>query len=540
VATKHPETKPEAGSGLRAGLVGGLVAAVAALLFCACNSQNAVTDRLEVGSGGYATIGAAVQAASPGDTILIHAGTYREQVVFDKQLTIQPYGDGEVVIDGECQRDYGFFITNSSPSSNPVGVVLRDMTVQNTRSASVMFAFDRSDSPRPEQGTVDGMTLRNFDCANMNDQNQYHGGVAVYYGGSGFRITNNTIVGPTGFHSWADGIWLKSSDSIRSGGGHYIAGNAISNVWDGIGGEDEHSAHGTFDGNTIVENNTITRCYDDGINVEGGMANVIVRDNDISGCGVGIALAAPVTGPLYIENNYIHDLIYGDYENLFCFKVGNGSSATAYITGNTCDIDSPAEVSTGGGDGISQTNNGLYHLVVKNNIFHVSRYIYQFSYDNPLSYGPGSDFDYNCMWTVDPERFVKWGDQQATLPLLQQYGIDVHSQQALDCGVLPTPTPTPSPTASPTRTPTPSPSLTPPPRAIPTTATSNPPPAGETGADQPPDGPRLSPDSASSSGGGSGGPGAPLAVGIGGLAGLILPGLDFIGGRRMRRGRRTP
>src|SRR4030042_28175 len=58
-------------------------------------------NTLEVGPGGYATIGAAVQAAGPGDSILIHAGTYREQVNLDKQLTIRPYGDGAGTVDGE-------------------------------------------------------------------------------------------------------------------------------------------------------------------------------------------------------------------------------------------------------------------------------------------------------------------------------------------------------------------------------------------------------------------------------------------------------
>ncbi|MEM2962781.1 MAG: right-handed parallel beta-helix repeat-containing protein, partial [Candidatus Bathyarchaeia archaeon] len=53
---------------------------------------------LHVGPGQpYTTIQAAVNAANPGDTIIVHPGTYDEQVVVDKSLTIQGYGDTTIV-----------------------------------------------------------------------------------------------------------------------------------------------------------------------------------------------------------------------------------------------------------------------------------------------------------------------------------------------------------------------------------------------------------------------------------------------------------
>ena len=55
---------------------------------------------LLVGSGGYATIQAAVNAAVNGDTILIAAGTYRGQVSIDgKDITLQGAGVGQTIIE---------------------------------------------------------------------------------------------------------------------------------------------------------------------------------------------------------------------------------------------------------------------------------------------------------------------------------------------------------------------------------------------------------------------------------------------------------
>jgi parallel beta-helix repeat protein len=333
--------------------------------------QSSSANNLEVGGSGYATISAAVQVASAGDTIVIHAGTYREQVSLDKQLTLRPYGDGPVTVDGECQREDGVYIGAGS------GMVIQGFTIKNTIGASILI--ENGGAP-PSNVTIDSMTLQDFDCQESTDD-AFRGGIASYYGGSNITITNNLIQRRTSGEprGWADGIWFKSRDANPSGGGHYIAGNTIIGGWDGIGGEEEFSAHGSFDGNTVIENNTIQGCADDGIQVEGGDENVIVRNNDISGCGAGVALAAPITGPLYIENNYIHDLVVGTWTAFFCFKVGSSGGGTAYLTGNICDVDSSAEqAQQGGADGIQQTNSGLYPIVSRNNVFHVSRYVFEF------------------------------------------------------------------------------------------------------------------------------------------------------------------
>ena len=391
-----------------------------------------------VGSGGFSTINAAVAAASSGDTIKIKTGTYSEQVNVNKSISVVDYGDGSVVIDRQCSgTGPGVDITAS-------GVTIKGLTIQNTVGASVLINGTTS-AGRPSLTTVDGNTLQNFDCkfvvgvTDPSGRGQFYAGVASWYGGNGTRIINNVIKHRTSgnVHGTANGIWFKSNSSNPSGGGHLISGNTITGGWDGIGGEAEGDAHGTFDKNTTVENNTISNCWDDGIQAEGGDANVYIKNNNIQSCGTGIALAAPQTGPIYIENNSITNLSLGLYDNLFCYKIGNSGSGDIYLTGNTCRVDSAAEISQGGADGILQTNpNFSNKLILNDNIFRTSRYIYSIT-QNPTP--SGTTFSHNCLSTTDAGRFVKWagGVYYTNLASFQAgTGQEQTSQQTTDCSFL--------------------------------------------------------------------------------------------------------
>ena len=164
-----------------------VVAAAASAFFLLTDSSRANT--LDVGPGGYATIGAAVQAASAGDTIRVHAGTYREQVdLSGKAVTVRPYGDGTVTVDGECQREHGVYIGSGS------GMTIQDFTIKQHDRGDRLHGGRRL---APSDVTVDGMTLQDFDCTWTNEEpadwGQYRGGVAAWYTGSNMTITNNLI-----------------------------------------------------------------------------------------------------------------------------------------------------------------------------------------------------------------------------------------------------------------------------------------------------------------------------------------------------------
>jgi len=422
----------------------------------------------------FRTIGKAATVVQPGSTVYIKAGTYREQVAAtlsgaaNNYVTFRNYGSDVVVVDGECSRGHGFLITGS-------WISVQGFTIKRTVEASILI--DGSNSPRPANVTIDGMTLQDFDCTwssqDPSSWGQFRGGVAAWYAGSGIRITNNLIRHRTSgeVRGSTDGIWFKSNDSIPSGGGHYIAGNTIIGGWDGIGGEEEGSAHGTFDRDTIVENNTIRDAWDDCIQVEGGDTNVRVRNNDLSGCGTGIAFAAPMSGPLYIENNTIHDLVTGLYQNHVCYKTGTTgqSSAVTYMTGNSCDVRGGQEA-----NGIHQSGgDNMTPIISRNNRYYVDGYVYYMA-----NYGvaPGTNMDEDCMWSTN-ENIIKWNGAYYTslASFRSATGQEAHGQQTTNCPSQGTPTPTP--TVTPTRTPTPTPTRTPTPTVTPT------PPSGDSDGD---------------------------------------------------------
>lgn len=93
------------------------------------------------------TIGEAVRAAAPGDTILVERGVYRETVTIGKSC-LRVAGEGLVVIDGGFERDYGIVLENAA------GVRLESLNITDClkngvyidRGADHTLAFCRTDN----------------------------------------------------------------------------------------------------------------------------------------------------------------------------------------------------------------------------------------------------------------------------------------------------------------------------------------------------------------------------------------------------------
>jgi hypothetical protein len=361
----------------------------------------------------YASISAAITAASAGDTVLIRSGTYLEQATIPigkDGLTLQ--GEPGAWIDGECLRENGIHVYG------PSDVTVRGLGIKRTNGAGVKVERRTSSAQvhAPARTTITGNTIQDFNCDDQT-QAQIQAGVSITYAGPGQIVTHNTIhrrVEVAGLQrGHGNGIHFQSDTSRPSGGGHLIADNAILGGYDGIGGATESSPRGAYDGHTLITRNLIRNCFDDGIQVEGGMINVTVSDNRIEECGVGVAFSNVRTGPLTITNNVIvsssprGDPLAADPDVLACYKLGNTAEAWVYLTGNHCTVNYPGDPSLPGtrrGDGLKQTNNGQAYYTLRDNVFRVSRYVVEMG--NPR---PGTSFDGDCMETSDPSRFWELG-----------------------------------------------------------------------------------------------------------------------------------
>lgn len=203
---------------------------------------------LGVAGGGGVTAAAAttlqgqIDAAAPGDTLVIPAGRFEGPITIDKPLTL--IGEGWPVIDGLSQSDVitvqaegvtvrGFEVINSSiaVSNEPGGIRLSadGATIENNRLSNVLYGIIMVGSK--------GHTIRGNEVSSFADQPTQRRGHAIYLYGSGDNIIEDNVL-----HTAKDGIFLGFANF------NTVRNNHVSNVRYGI--------HYMYADDNIFENNT--------------------------------------------------------------------------------------------------------------------------------------------------------------------------------------------------------------------------------------------------------------------------------------------
>ncbi|MFN0055792.1 MAG: hypothetical protein ACKV0T_26915 [Planctomycetales bacterium] len=263
--------------------------------------------------------------AQPGDTIVMHAGLYRndrlnyvdpQMTPFDgtllltlkgtpdKPITIRSAGDGEVVFDGA--GNHRLFDVMASRHH-----IFDGLTFRNTDVAIVA-------GQKETIGAV-GLTVKNCRFENIG-----FGIWTEFAGSSDFYIADNLFLGRDDrfrLVGWTGPLWasagpygshlLTSYYAIKVyGPGHVITRNAIAYFHDGIG----ISTYGTPPDNPELRASSIDICdndlhmlNDDFIETDGGVHNVrVMRNRGVNAAQGGYSAQPVFGGPVYFIGNLLY------------------------------------------------------------------------------------------------------------------------------------------------------------------------------------------------------------------------------------------
>jgi len=268
--------------------------------------------------------------AQAGDTLLVHAGLYKNERLnyvdplatpFDgtmsltlkgtpeKPITIKSAGDGEVIFDGA--GNHRVFDVMASQYH-----IFEGLTIRNTDVA--IFAGQKE-----VMGAV-GLTVRNCRFENIG-----FGVWTEYAGSKDFYIADNLFLGRDDrfrLIGWTGPRWASAgaygSHQLTSyyaikvyGPGHVIAHNAIAYFHDGLG----ISTYGTPEKDPELQassidiyGNDIHMSNDDIMETDGGVHNVRVFNNRGINAGQGGYSSQPVFGgPIYFYRNILYHVPTG-------------------------------------------------------------------------------------------------------------------------------------------------------------------------------------------------------------------------------------
>jgi hypothetical protein len=350
----------------------------------------------------------------PGDTILVHAGLYKEDryryanqlgLLFDgtyrfrqngtaeKPIAIVAAGDGEVIFDGG--GNHVLFDVMASDY-----LYFEGFTIRNTE---VAFQAGYKDLA----GAV-GLTVKKCRLENIG-----RGIYTDWSGSKDFYIADNFFIGkshPERLEGWIGRIWqgtpgyptpVISELAVKVyGSGHTIAYNYVANFHDGI----DHATYGEPDGNPEpirermpvsidIYNNDITNVDDNCIEADGAVHNIrILRNRCFNQAHRSLSTQPVLGGPAY----FIRNIVYHAPEGGSVKFTANSAGVLVYHNTFTSEV-----LSMGQASNLHYRNNLILGQGAAPEVFSMDTAT-NYSSSDYNGFRPNPDADVSFIWRSPP------------------------------------------------------------------------------------------------------------------------------------------
>jgi parallel beta-helix repeat protein len=257
-----------------------------------------VPATLTVGSGEqYSTIGAAVTAANNGDTVEVFAGTYQEQVVIGKSITLKAANPG----------------TNDEVIEAPSTLTGSIVDINNDAQNVIVKGFEVNGGGNANSTIVDGILVEAGASATIVDNN-----VTNLYNGTNNQFGNGIevdgvalVLNNTVSNYQKDGILVNGSSAVAEVSENTVTGAGAVNYVAQNGIQISNGAEAFVTFNTVT-GNTYNNTANDGFTATGVLvyndqSYVTIGQNEVTGNELGGYIAgassSALTTNVVVTNN---------------------------------------------------------------------------------------------------------------------------------------------------------------------------------------------------------------------------------------------